>query len=290
MGSSIGDIRSAASACADDICLCATSAAEAQALLNTLAEFANMERYLLHPNKSVHIKVSHKRSKASKDTCVMNNCELPTVQRATHLGIIRTDSLSANQRENVEENFKKGRRASYSLFGSGYRGHNGLNISTIVHLYLTYVTPVLLYGLELLLPTESMINKLETFHRKCVKEILQLPDNTANCAIYLITGLLPIQAQVDICVLSFLHNICSLDESSIEKQILIRQIHVKTIDSNSWVTEIRKILWKYELGSLEDIIEGMPSKFTWKTELYKAVNAYWSTKVNGSLKMHSILA
>ena len=41
MGSSVGDIRCAASACADDICICATSAAEAQALLNTSAEFAN---------------------------------------------------------------------------------------------------------------------------------------------------------------------------------------------------------------------------------------------------------
>ncbi|KAH3825295.1 hypothetical protein DPMN_127168 [Dreissena polymorpha] len=42
IGSSIGDIRCAASACADDISICATSAAEAQALLNTSAKFVNI--------------------------------------------------------------------------------------------------------------------------------------------------------------------------------------------------------------------------------------------------------
>ncbi|KAH3866023.1 hypothetical protein DPMN_029074 [Dreissena polymorpha] len=41
VGSTIGDVNCSASACADDICLCAETANEAQELLNISAEFAN---------------------------------------------------------------------------------------------------------------------------------------------------------------------------------------------------------------------------------------------------------
>ncbi|WAR00641.1 hypothetical protein MAR_025013 [Mya arenaria] len=44
-GLSIVNIRYAASACADDICLCAEQNEEVQLLLDMSADFANMERY-----------------------------------------------------------------------------------------------------------------------------------------------------------------------------------------------------------------------------------------------------
>ena len=289
IGSTIGNIRCAASACADDICLCSPLHDEAQSLLNISTEFANMERYLLQPTKSVHIKVSHKRSKTIQYPFIMNNCELPTVQKATHLGLIRTESFTGNQKENVEENLKKARRAAYSLFGSGYRGHNGMNIVTVLHLYTTYITPVLLYGLELLLPTETLVNKLEIFQRKFVKQILQVADNTANPAIYLLTGLLPIQAQIHIRALSFLHNICSQSEDSIERQIFVRQMNVKTINSHSWVSDIRKILWQYDLGDLEEISNNLLSKYAWKSKIHSSVNNFWLERINSTVKLYSTL-
>jgi hypothetical protein len=50
---------------------------------------------------------------------------------------------------NVEENIKKARRSAYSLLGGGFHGHNGFDVETIVHLYKIYISPVLLFGLEL---------------------------------------------------------------------------------------------------------------------------------------------
>jgi hypothetical protein len=82
--------------------------------------------------------------------------KMPTVEKATHLDIIRiirTHSLKENMRANVDENIKKARRSAYSLFGSGFHRYNGLDIDTMLHLFNIYVTPVLLYGLELILPT-----------------------------------------------------------------------------------------------------------------------------------------
>ena len=96
---------------------------------------------------------------------------------------------------------------------------------------------MVLYGLELLLPTERIINCLEAFQRKFVKEILRLPDNTANAAVYLLSGLLPIEAQIHIQALTFLHTICSQDTNSIEWALLVRQISFKSVDSSSWLIQ-----------------------------------------------------
>ena len=38
-----------------------------------------------------------------------------------------------------------------SLMSSGMHGHNGLDPETNLHLIKTYVTPILLYGLEVVL-------------------------------------------------------------------------------------------------------------------------------------------
>ncbi|XP_053372915.1 uncharacterized protein LOC128546427 [Mercenaria mercenaria] len=275
IGSSIGSVRCSTSACADDICLCADSLIEVQGLLNISAEFANMERYLLQPKKSVHIHVNPRRKNNTHLPLILNGSELPTVKRALHLGIIRTESLLNNQKENVDENLKKARRKAYSLFGSGYQGHEGLNISSVILLYKTYVVPVLLYGLELLLPPESMINKLELFQRKFVKEILRLPDNTANPSINLITGILPIEAQIHIRALTFLHTLLMQDDNSAEKEILKRQIQIKSVNSASWFVEVQKFMWLYDLGLIEDILHDTPTKGRWKTIIHGAVNRYW---------------
>ena len=52
---------------------------------------------------------------------------------------------------------------------SGMHGHNGLDPETNLHLMKTYEFPVLLYGLELVLPCKTLINKLEIYQKKNLK-------------------------------------------------------------------------------------------------------------------------
>jgi hypothetical protein len=68
-------------------------------------------------------------------------------------------------RVNVDENIKKARRSAYSLFGSCFHRYNELDIDTMLHLFKIYVTPVLLYGLELILPTANCIMQIENFQK-----------------------------------------------------------------------------------------------------------------------------
>ena len=61
---------------------------------------------------------------------------------------------------------------------------------------------------------------------------------------------------------------------SIEKQLAIRQSTVKTMKSNSWFIEIKKILWKYDLGNIDELMNPSP-KLQWKKRVNKVVNEHW---------------
>jgi hypothetical protein len=148
---------------------------------------------------------------------------MPSVESATHLVIIRTTSLKGNMTANVEEDIKKARRSAYR-----FHGHNGLDVETIVHLYKIYISPVLLYGLELILPTTSSLLLLENFQKKILKQILSLLPCVADITVRILTGILPIEAQLHIRALGLFNNICNQLESSIEKLLARRQLLIKT--------------------------------------------------------------
>ena len=63
---------------------------------------------------------------------------------------------------------------------SGLHGENGLDPETSIHLLRTYVLPVLLYGLDIYLPSPTELRTLETQFRKIIKHILSIPTTTAD--------------------------------------------------------------------------------------------------------------
>ena len=219
IGYQIGNISTNSTACADDIALVSDQPDQTQILTNTAYDYAYMEGYQLQPTKSVVINITHKGPTPMSDQqeFTLGPNKMPIVEKATHLGIIRTQSLKENMRANVDENIKKARRSAYSLFGTGFHGYNGLDIDTMLHLFKIYVTPVLLYGLELILPTANFLLQLEIFQKKMLKQILSLPPNVADIAVYILTGVLPIEPQIHIRALSLFNNICHQPESSVEK-------------------------------------------------------------------------
>jgi hypothetical protein len=62
----------------------------------------------------------------------------------------------------------------------------------MLYLFNIYVTPILLYGLELILPTANCLMQIENFQKKMLKQILSLPPNVADIAVYFLIGVLPI--------------------------------------------------------------------------------------------------
>ncbi len=171
---------------------------------------------------------------------------------------------------------------------SGLHGENGLDPETSLHLIQIYVLPVLLYGLDVVLPTAKQIKQLDTFYRKFLKQILSLPQTVANPAVYILSGTIPIEAYIHKRSLTLFGNICRL-ENSVENSIVKRQLSVKSIYSCSWSSQIRQILLKYELPEPLDLLDNPVEKAKWKSQVNKAVNNYWTDKIKHSSTLYPSL-
>jgi hypothetical protein len=70
---------------------------------------------------------------------------------------------------NVEQKIKKARRTTYNLMVSGLHGHKGLDHETSLQLFKTYVLPILLYGMEILLPIKTHTAKMDLFLKENIE-------------------------------------------------------------------------------------------------------------------------
>ena len=77
------------------------------------------------------------------------------------------------------------------------------------------------------------MNKLEQFLKALLKRILSLPPNVPDSALYVISGLLPVQAQIDITCLTLFNNICRQNDDTLEKRLAFCQLNMKENDSTS---------------------------------------------------------
>ena len=120
---------------------------------------------------------------------------------------------AATEQFATKENIQKARRILYSLMSSGLRGENGLDPETAIHLMQTYVLPLIVYDMEVVLPNQNYMDMLETFNMKFLTLILSLPIPTADPAVYVLSGTLPIEAVIHKRVLTFFGNICRLPKN-----------------------------------------------------------------------------
>ena len=142
--------------------------------------------------------------------------------------------------------------------GAGLHGENGLDPETSISLLNTYVFPVLLYGLEVIIPTGKAMDYLEKQYKRLIKQILSVPITVADPAIYLLSGALPVEAVIHKRILSLFGNITRLPSQSIEDRLAKRQLEIKTFRSHSWFIAVKKILIKYDLPFPETLIDDPP--------------------------------
>lgn len=203
LGVKIGGINCVAPTCADDTTLLSRNRSALQTLINISVDYSNMEHYLLQPVKSVVLSVPAPRSKGKSEDVhqwTLKDEPMPNVPETMHMGIMR----SANTEQSAtRENIQKARRTLYSLMASGLHGENGLDPESAIQLMQTYVIPVLVYGMEIVLPKQKYMDMLEKFNKKFLKLILSLPVTAADPSVYVLSGTLPIEATIHKRVLTF---------------------------------------------------------------------------------------
>jgi hypothetical protein len=109
---------------------------------------------------------------------------------------------------------------------SELHGENGLDPVTSISILRTYVMPIMFYGLETLLPSGKSFETLEKQYKKMTKQVLSLPINTADPATYIISGLLPAEAEVQKRAIILFGCICRSGKTSTEWKIAERQLQI----------------------------------------------------------------
>ena len=143
-----------------------------------------------------------------------------------------------------------------------------------------------LYGLKMFKLTCEALQLLDSFHNYALRSILGLPKYTATAALYILTGQLPIQAQLTIKQLCFLR---SLLESSPCRDIVIRQYVTKVGKTNSLIPLLAQLLYDHNLPTIMDLFLNAPSKEKWKVLVKTAVTTKATTEVNASASGKSTL-
>ena len=274
LGLCIGTSYCGCPACADDVAILTRCENELQLMTNVIQRNCNQDRVTIHPTKSNVVLLQNHKSVTKKNFKLeLNGNSVSLSETTTHLGLFRSE---VNENTiNIEDRLSLARRTLYSLISTGVHGSNGLNPGCSYKIYQCYVLPRLLFGLEVLQLTKTQIGILSKFHISNLRRFQTLPIRTATCAVYLLIGALPLEAELHKRHLSLLYNVLTSTNKTI-KELSTRQIAINLDNSQSYFSRVQDILDIYNLPSLQYLSENLTSKENWKFQVKRAVNKHWS--------------
>ena len=107
-----------------------------------------------------------------------------------------------------------------------------------------------------------------------------MPQSTATPALFLLLGVMPVEAQLDLKTLTFFRNTVAADANTppaiYMQELITRQLAMKDEGSASWVNHIKRLTRKYDLPSPYEIALNPPSKAAWKSHARDAVIYKWT--------------
>ena len=186
-----------------------------------------------------------------------------------HLGVNR----NAKGQVDIAARVQTGRRTMYAMMGAGANGSSGVTPPLVAHLWKTYALPRMVYGLEVFNLSKKDILQLEQLQRTVLRQIQSFPINTSLVAVHGLLGVRPIEQELDLRKLTFLGSVL-LNKGTLEYEIALRQLAVKSFESRSWFTVCNRLLYKYDLPCvylLHQSIEGMKR---WKDQVKTAIDTF----------------
>jgi hypothetical protein len=259
--------------------LTSTSIHDLQSLLWLCEQYANKERYIIHPEKSVI--TPFVLGKVFNDFVIdnkpwlINNNQVTVSDTFTHLGIQRSSRNLTNAiHPTVVSRLSTARLTIHALMGVGLQMSHTLPPAVSLQIYNIYVLPRLTYGLLAINLRTVDIKSLEIQHRRFLYVMLHLPSQTSTASLHILTGILPLEAILDTQRLCYFHHLVTSDGTL--REIVIRQWAMKDDNSYSWITTTRCLLRKYCLPDPLTILGMRLSKLQWKKLVKRNVDRVWS--------------
>ena len=282
-GAHIGCTNVGNPTCADDVNLLAYESLNLQLLLNDCYLSNGRSRAKINTLKT---EIATSKEKENEEPFFYGNEQLPKTKILTHLGLKRTlQKPSAD----IHDKMSTARRSMYSQLPAGIHGTNGVSPTVSRKVIQMYVVPVLLSGLEAVIVDSCQRKQLDVFLNQCVRNLQALRKGTANCALYMLFGLLPVEAELDKRVLQLLGIVTRLDDQAPLKIIAKRQIASPKI-SKGWFTMAMLIAQKYGVEAL--VVQALYSFMKiqeWKKSIGDAVFYFWQQSIKEQARQSSSL-
>ena len=173
------------SCCADDVLAMSDDQHKLQCLLDIASKTGGMLRIQYGAAKTKIIVSGpdvDQRYYADTKPWVMDSQTVSVVEDNDHLGQIISGQRQLEK--NIDNRLKKGRSSLYSLLGSGFTYKCNLSPTLQLHLFRTFICPVMLSGLSTFAIRPSNMEPLAIFQRKILKSIFKLSKYASTSAIH----------------------------------------------------------------------------------------------------------
>ena len=151
----IGEICCAAQSVANHMALRSTSLAIWQRFVSTALDYSKFEKYVLQPHKSPILAIFNICKRVQENdhdiNTTMDEMRMPEVKKDMHMGSCRS---VGSQESAIHHNIDN---ETYYILSNGTDPDNE-------HILQTYIVPLLVYELEVLLPRKALMEKVTRFY------------------------------------------------------------------------------------------------------------------------------
>lgn len=198
---------------------------------------------------------------------LIDNKPLPTKDVAVYLG--DHFNKQGSNKDLIEERIKKGKACIVSAMALCSDVTMGLYaIDTLLLLYRSLFIPVTLYNSQAW--TNLSQTNIQSLHRvqlKFIKRIFHAPSSTSNPLSYLECGIIPLQYEIHIRQLGFLHHVLTRSDNDPVNKTYTEQLRYP---APNWANEVHQLRTKYHIEETDPEITET-SKEAWKRNVKEKV-------------------
>ena len=268
LGVWMGPINSGVSGCADDVFLGSDNPVKLQALIDIAAHYGNLYRIQYGASKTkITVSGPEIDMKYYKDTqpWKMAGQPIEVVENNDHLGQIV--SGSRQEEKNVDLRIKKSRNTLFGLLGPAFSFKCLLSPVVKLHIYRTFVCPVLRSGISSFVLKSTSLSPLSVFQRKSLKGVLQLSKQASTPAIHFLTGELPIEAKIHRDIFALFYSVWANPDTKIYD--IVKYLISSSIENSStWSVHLRSLCKQYGLEDPQTLLRrDPPNKSSFKNDV-----------------------
>ena len=260
----------------DDIAAANRAPSETYLSHDGITWFSDKKRLALNAPKCMILCVNLKKSDVVPRLKIKG---YPLAERevVTYLG--DQFNKAGNNKHLIEERVKKGQCCivnSMSLCSDVTMGL--FCLPTLLILYRGLFLQVVLYNAQAWSNLSKQdLSNLQTVQLKYIKRMFHAPSSTSNSLTYLETGLLPIEQEIHIRQLTYLHHIVGLDED--DPVLMAYTEQIKYEYAPNWGNNVKTIRSNYGIKQTDEEVKSM-SKRRWKRIIKGTITAHTLNKLS----------